>query len=42
MVAAYWKSSNTKACAKTLSQMLANNIDDGSEELASESMWGVA
>ena len=28
-VAASWKSSNTKACAKKLSQMLANNNDNG-------------
>ena len=27
-VAAYWKSSNTEACAKKLSQILANNIDN--------------
>ena len=27
-VAAYWQSSNTKACAKKLSQLLTNNIDD--------------
>ena len=26
-VAAYWQSSNTEACAKKLSQILANNID---------------
>ena len=25
----YWKSSNTKACAKKLSQILVNNIDNG-------------
>ena len=28
-VAVYWKSSNTKACANRLSQILANNIDNG-------------
>ena len=28
-VAAYWKSSNTEACPKNLSQILANNIDNG-------------
>ena len=28
-VAGYWKNSNTKACAKTLSQIFANNIDCG-------------
>ena len=27
-VAAYWRSSNTKAYAKILSQILANNIDN--------------
>ena len=28
-VAAYWKSINAEACAKKLSQILANNIDNG-------------
>ena len=28
-VAAYWQSSNTKACTKKLSQIFANNIDNG-------------
>ena len=28
-VAAHWKSSNIEACAKKLSQILANNIDNG-------------
>ena len=28
-VAVYWQSSDTKACAKKLSQILANNIDNG-------------
>ena len=28
-VTGYWKSRNTKACAKKLPQMLANNIDHG-------------
>ena len=28
-VATYWQSSHTKACAKKLSQILANNIDHG-------------
>ena len=32
-VAAYWKSSNTEACAKTLSQKLANNIDNGGRRI---------
>ena len=27
-VAVYWRSSNTEACAKKLSQILANNIDN--------------
>ena len=31
-IAGYWKSSNTKACAKKLSQILSNNIDHGGEE----------
>ena len=29
MFAANWKSSNNEACAKKLSQILADNIDDG-------------
>ena len=29
IVAAYWQSSDTKPCAKKLSQILANNIDHG-------------
>ena len=29
--AVYWQSSNTEACAKKLSQTLANNIDNGGE-----------
>ena len=32
-VASYWKSSNAKACAKKLSQILANNIDNGWREI---------
>ena len=28
MIAAYWQSSNTEACVKKLSQILANNIDN--------------
>ena len=28
-VAVYWQSNNTKACPKKLSQVLANNIDNG-------------
>ena len=28
-VAAYWKSNNFEPCAKKLSQILANNIDNG-------------
>ena len=31
--AAYWKSSNTEACANNLSQILANNIDNGGREI---------
>ena len=29
IVAVYWQTSNTKACAKKLSQILSNNIDIG-------------
>ena len=29
IAAADWKSSNTKACAKQLPQVIANNIDNG-------------
>ena len=32
-VSEYWKSSNTKACAKKLSQILANNIDNGERKI---------
>ena len=32
-VAAYWKSSNAKACDKKLSQILANNIDNGARNV---------
>ena len=38
-VAAYWRSSNTEAYAKKLSQILANNIDNGGGGLVSEFMW---
>ena len=31
--AVYWKSSNTNACDKKLSQILANNIDKGGIEI---------
>ena len=31
-IAAYWKRSNEEACAEKLSQMVANNIDNGGEE----------
>ena len=31
--AASWKRSNTEACVKKLSQILANNIDNGSSEI---------
>ena len=40
-VAQYWKSSNTEACAKKLSQILANNIDIGVGGLVSEFMLGI-
>ena len=39
-VAAYWKSSNKEACAKTLLQILANNIDNRRMGLVSEFIWG--
>ena len=32
-VAAHWKSSNTEACAKNLSQILASNTDNGEQEI---------
>ena len=32
-VAVYWKSSNPKACAKNLSQILANNTDNGGRRI---------
>ena len=34
IVAVYWQSSNTKACVKKPSQILANNIDDGGRWIA--------
>ena len=40
-VAEYWQSSNTEACARNLSQILANNIDNGGGGLVSEFMWGI-
>ena len=40
-VAAYWESSNSEACAKKLSQILANNIENRGEGLVSEFMWGI-
>ena len=40
-VAVYWKSSNTKACAKKLSHILANNIENWGRGLVSEFMWGI-
>ena len=36
--AAYWKSTNSEACTKKLSQILANNIDKGGGGLDSEFM----
>ena len=41
MFAANWKSSSNEACAKKLSQILANNIDDGGRGLVSEFMLGI-
>ena len=32
-VAVYWQSSSTEACAKKLSQILANNIDNGGRRI---------
>ena len=32
-VAAYWKSSNTEACAKNLPHILANNTDNGGRQI---------
>ena len=40
-VAAYWQSSNTEACAKKLSQILANNIENRGRGLVSEFIWGI-
>ena len=40
-VAGYWKSSNTEACVKTLSQIIANSIDNGGGGLVSKFMWGI-
>ena len=37
-VEAYWKSSNTEACANNLFQILANNIGNGDWGLISEFM----
>ena len=37
-VAAYWKSGNTETCAKQLSQILAENIDNGKGGLVPEFM----
>ena len=34
-VAVYWQSSNTEACVKKLSQILANNIENGRRGLVS-------
>ena len=38
-VAAYWKSSNTEACTKKLSQTLLNNIDNGGVGTWSQNLW---
>ena len=32
-VVVYWQSSSTEACTKKLSQILANNIDNGGREV---------
>ena len=40
-VAAYWKSSNTKASVKSLSQILANNIDNGGRGIGLEFTWDI-
>ena len=40
-VAAYWGSSNTKACAKKLSQILVNNVDNGGGGMVSAFVWGI-
>ena len=40
-VAVYWQSSDTETCVKKLSQILANNIDNGGRGLVSEFMWGI-
>ena len=40
-VVVYWQSSNTEACAKKLSQILANNIDKRGGGSVSKFMWGV-
>ena len=37
-VAVYWQSSSTEACARKLSQILANDIDNGGRGLVSEFM----
>ena len=41
IVAAYWRSRNTESCAKKLSQILANNTDNGGGGLVSEFMWDI-
>ena len=40
-VVVYWQKSKTEACAKKLSQILANNIENGRRGLVSEFMWGI-
>ena len=40
-VAAYWKISNAKACVKKLSQIFANNIDNGGGALVLGFMWNI-
>ena len=40
-VAGYWKRSSTNTCAKKMSQILANNTDNGGGALDSEFVWGI-
>ena len=40
-VPGYWESISTESCAKTLSQILGNNIGNRGRRLGSEFMWGI-
>ena len=40
-VATFWKSSNTKACIKKLSEILENIIGNGGKRLVAEFIWGI-